>query len=157
MSQTSTDHRRRFLQRSIHAILAAIGSILGVIAGGSALSPGLARRRDGWIVAGPLGDLPDDAPLPATLRLEREDGYYRAGDRELVFLTRTRDGGVRALSSTCTHLGCRVAWDANGRVFRCPCHGGVYDAGGAVIAGPPPRPLAKLPARVEDGRVLVQL
>jgi Rieske Fe-S protein len=33
----------------------------------------------------------------------------------------------------------------------------VYDAGGAVIAGPPPRALASLPARVEDGRILVQL
>ncbi len=156
MSPTSPC-RRRFLQRSIHAVLAAIGSILAVIVGGSALSPGLARRRNGWIVAARLADLQSGTLVPATLRLEREDGYYRAIDRELVFLTRTEGGEVRALSSTCTHLGCRVAWDAGHRVFRCPCHGGVYDAGGAVIAGPPPRGLASLPARVEDGRILVQL
>ena len=47
--------------------------------------------------------------------------------------------------------------DAEAKVLRCPCHGGVYDTTGAVTAGPPPRPLARLMTRIEDGQVQVQL
>jgi Rieske Fe-S protein len=50
-----------------------------------------------------------------------------------------------------------VSWDARAREFACPCHGGRYNLTGAVEAGPPPRPLERLPARVEEGRVLVRL
>ena len=39
--------------------------------------------------------------------------------------------------------------------FICPCHGGVYAADGRVLAGPPPRPLAKVPLVVAGGRVTV--
>ena len=42
---------------------------------------------------------------------------------------------VRALSATCTHLGCQVRWDAKDK-FHCPCHGGVYGADGAVLETP---------------------
>ena len=31
---------------------------------------------------------------------------------------------VTALSSTCTHLGCRVSWNADEQALKCPCHGG---------------------------------
>ena len=35
--------------------------------------------------------------------------------------------------------------------FFCPCHGGVFDSAGNVVAGPPPEPIEKLPVKVEDG------
>ena len=69
----------------------------------------------------------------------------------------SREAEVIALDSTCTHLGCRVSWDAEAKLLRCPCHGGVYDTTGAVKAGPPPRALARLMTRIEDGQVQVQL
>ncbi|MFQ5672550.1 MAG: ubiquinol-cytochrome c reductase iron-sulfur subunit [Nitrospinales bacterium] len=46
-----------------------------------------------------------------------------------------------ALSSRCTHLGCRVHWKQDRKIFYCPCHGGVFDARGKVLKGPPPAPL----------------
>jgi cytochrome b6-f complex iron-sulfur subunit len=49
--------------------------------------------------------------------------------------------GFRAFSAACTHLGCLVKWDAGKNAFLCPCHGGVFDAEGRVVAGPPPTPL----------------
>ena len=69
------------------------------------------------------------------------------------------DKQVRAMSATCSHLGCQVHWDAKGKNFRCPCHGGVYDPAGKVVAGPPPRPLDVLDARVDTAgdTVLVRL
>jgi Rieske Fe-S protein len=78
---------------------------------------------------------------------------------ETVFLVWDGAESVRALSATCTHLGCRVSFDVEAGRFACPCHGGFYDAQGQVVAGPPPTPLASLDARVVADRdeVLVRL
>ena len=74
------------------------------------------------------------------------------------FLVWDGDKNIRAMSATCTHLGCQVQWDAKGKKFRCPCHGGVYAADGTVLEGPPPRPLQTIDARIEsDSSVLVRL
>lgn len=148
--------RRRFLSGVIAAVQTFIGATLGVVLGGSILSPGLARRAENWLNAGSLDDLVDDTPTPVTLRVAREDGYSQVVDRRVVFLVRSGDA-VTALSSTCTHLGCRVSWNAESQELRCPCHGGVFDRAGTVKAGPPPEPLARFETRIEDGRVMVQV
>jgi Rieske Fe-S protein len=95
------------------------------------------------------------APTPVTLRVSRQDGYTQTVERQVVFLVKSGEN-VTALSSTCTHLGCRVSWDGEAKQLKCPCHGGVYDRTGAVIAGPPPAPLATLMTRVEGNQVLIQ-
>jgi succinate dehydrogenase / fumarate reductase, iron-sulfur subunit len=149
--------RRRFLARTILAIHAAIAGTLTFILGGSILSPGFARRRETWLGAGVLGDLVDHEPTPVTIRVSRDDGYARIVERQVVFLVKTGDSAVTALSSRCTHLGCRVSWDASAGSLNCPCHGGAFDRTGGVIAGPPPAPLSALPTRIEGDRILVQL
>lgn len=53
-------------------------------------------------------------------------------------------GGFVALSAICTHKGCIVTWDEKRRVLACPCHAGLFDAFGNVLAGPPRRPLERL-------------
>jgi Rieske Fe-S protein len=62
-------------------------------------------------------------------------------------------GSVRMLSATCTHSGCLVTWQKQRSKFVCPCHGGTYDGQGAVVSGPPPRPLDQLPISVQNGNV----
>jgi len=52
-----------------------------------------------------------------------------------------RSTGLVAFSAVCTHLGCLVKWDPEGRRFLCPCHAAVFDENGAVVSGPPPAPL----------------
>jgi cytochrome b6-f complex iron-sulfur subunit len=47
-----------------------------------------------------------------------------------------------ALRLVCTHLGCTV--NITPREMVCPCHGSVFNHGGAVIEGPADRPLEKL-------------
>lgn len=61
----------------------------------------------------------------------------------------------RAFSKICTHLGCVVQWKADDQTFRCPCHAAVFDANGAVISGPAPRPLPRLKVEVSAGKVYV--
>ena len=65
----------------------------------------------------------------------------------MVYIDKDGDG-YRALSATCTHLGCRVRWDEASTQYRCPCHGGVFDRAGNVVAGPPPSGLTRLNVRV---------
>jgi Rieske Fe-S protein len=91
-----------------------------------------------------------------TLRVGRQDGFTEVVDRTVIYLVRSR-GQVRALHSTCTHLGCRTTYDRQSRTIKCPCHGGVYDIQGQVIAGPPPAALPELTTRIEDGHVMVQI
>jgi len=157
MGTDNEQGRRRFLSRIITAVQVAIGGTLGVILGGAAVGPALAGRDETWLAALPLGELPMDVPTPVVVGVPRRDGYTQVVEQRTVFLVRTGASDVRALDSTCTHLGCRVSWDSEYQELRCPCHGGVYDKTGAVKAGPPPAPLATLDTRVDSGRVLVRL
>jgi menaquinol-cytochrome c reductase iron-sulfur subunit len=148
--------RRRFLSRITNGIIGIIGAILGVIGGGAILSS-TARKQDDWTPASSLLDLPDNQPTPVTLTVSRLDGFREVIQRKTIFLVKTADAQVAAIDSTCTHLGCLVAWDAEAQVFRCPCHGGIYDRTGAVKDGPPPTPLSKIATRIDGERVLVQV
>jgi quinol---cytochrome c reductase iron-sulfur subunit, bacillus type len=149
--------RRRFLSGVIATIQGALGATLAFLLAGATAAPSFGTRRTNWWPAAPLDDLPEGEPIPVTIRVTREDGYNQVVDRQVVFLVKAGDTQVTALSSTCTHLGCRVSWDPDGQVLKCPCHGGVYDRTGAVKAGPPPSPLARIETRIEGNQVLVQL
>src|SRR6266508_1809871 len=70
-------------------------------------------------------------------------------------MVRKKSGEPVAFSAVCTHLGCIIQWERNNQDFLCPCHGGRFTVDGEVIAGPPPRPLDKLPFTVTSGIVTV--
>lgn len=153
----SPDGRRRhLLVRTITAVYAAIGATLAYVLGGATLAPSFAAHTPRWLEAAPLDRLDGAAPTPVTLRIARQDGYRQVVDRRVVYLSRA-GAGVRALDSTCSHLGCRTRYDAELRQFVCPCHGGAYDVDGRVVAGPPPAPLRRLETRLEGGRVYVRV
>jgi Rieske Fe-S protein len=62
-------------------------------------------------------------------------------------LIHLRSGQFAAYSSICTHAGCQVQFDPGTQEIACPCHGAVYDPNNsaAVIAGPAPSPLQRIP------------
>lgn len=85
------------------------------------------------------------------------NGYkvVSVGDRPVIVVN-TKTGGLKAFSAICTHLGCIVSWNERKSIIQCPCHDGFFNAStGAVISGPPPRPIASYELAVKDGRVLV--
>ncbi|HEY2743829.1 MAG TPA: FAD-dependent oxidoreductase, partial [Polyangia bacterium] len=99
------------------------------------------------------------APEPRlTLALADVTTAWRAlpqADGASIFVRKKGDDAtVEALDGRCSHMGCPVALDGAGG-FRCPCHGGCFDADGKPVAGPPKTPLAALVATRDGDRVLV--
>jgi Rieske Fe-S protein len=70
-------------------------------------------------------------------------------------LLRLNDTDVVAFSQKCTHLGCVVYYEAEHSRWHCPCHEGNFEAAtGAVISGPPTRPLGRIATEVRpDGTI----
>jgi cytochrome b6-f complex iron-sulfur subunit len=65
------------------------------------------------------------------------------------------DKGFIALSRVCTHLGCLLEYDRRKQRLICPCHAGSFDLDGAVISGPPPKPLTVIPLRIEGETIIL--
>lgn len=102
-----------------------------------------------------MEDFPIGEPQKVDLSIQVRDGWLTTTQRKSVWVVRHRGGGFTVFNSRCTHLGCMAQWKEGdrGEAFYCPCHGGVFNINGWVIAGPPPRPLDTLNYRVEDGEL----
>ena len=155
-AEIASDNRRGFLVRIIQTVHAGIGATLAFVVGGAVVAPSFSRREKLWLPAGTVPRLVDGVPTAVTLRIARSDGASETVDRRVVYLVKTSDE-LYALDSTCTHLGCRTKFNADSGHIECPCHGGVYDTRGNVVSGPPPTPLAQVPVRVEQDRIMVQV
>lgn len=149
--------RRRVLRAFVNGALTLLGAGVAAVVGRFAVAPRAAAQEQ-WFRAAALADLEPRTPTAAIVAVPRQDGWARVRANETVFLLWDGLTGVRAMSATCTHLGCRVRWDGGAERFKCPCHGGEYLANGVVAAGPPPRPLHALEVRItESGDVEVRL
>ena len=81
--------------------------------------------------------------------------------REIIFQNQpvviiNRPGkGYIALSRECTHLGCLVGYSKEKNQLICPCHAGMFDLEGNVLAGPAPNPLPRFPLEVTADTVIL--
>ena len=107
----------------------------------------LVRGRPGLSATQPIARV-DEIPVGAV----RPFQYPGAGGPCL--LLRPDERTFLAFGQKCTHLGCAVTPDADGRRLRCPCHDGLFDAAtGRPLAGPPRRPLQRVALETRDGVV----
>ena len=75
-------------------------------------------------------------------------------ERDPAILVRLGDRDVVAFSQKCTHLGCVVYYEAAEHRWHCPCHEGNFDARtGAVLSGPPPRPLGRIDVEIRNDTI----
>jgi Rieske Fe-S protein len=64
---------------------------------------------------------------------------------------------LNVMSNHCAHLGCPVRWFPDREEMLCPCHGGIYDINGGLLAGPPPQDLFKYAFEIrEDGGIYIR-
>lgn len=63
------------------------------------------------------------------------------------------DGVLHAVDDQCTHQQCSLSdGEVEGGAILCPCHFGRFDLRtGAVVEGPPPRPIRVWHATITDG------
>lgn len=154
---TDTEPRRSFLSR----LVLAGGALIGASMAGLAAAVATPRARVAaarWRPAASMFDLPPTGPFVATLTERQADGWHETRRESVVFIDKVGDE-YTALSATCTHLGCRVAWNPAESHYKCPCHGGVFSRTGDVVSGPPPRPLTRIPVRLnpETAEIEVEL
>jgi Rieske Fe-S protein len=117
----------------------------GLLAGTAAVAVGVFRRHG-------AGTSPP-VRVAGTLAPGQAVAFRYPGPEDRALAVRLADGRLAGYSAVCTHLACAVLWRAEEGRLECPCHDGVFDAAtGAVVAGPPPRPLPKVLLREEgDG------
>src|SRR4030095_7763018 len=80
---------------------------------------------------------------------------FKLGNKPGI-LIKTKEGELRALSATCTHLDCTVQFNKDENLIWCACHNGKYDLNGSNISGPPPKPLARFEVVVQKDEIFVK-
>lgn len=147
--------RRKFLTAGIAVISCGIAAGVGGAALTSIGAPAVTNKREGkWVDVCDGADLTPGEFTQFSLTYDARDGWLEGKIKQLVYVKAT-GGEILVLSATCSHLGCNVNYDEQTGGFKCPCHSGLYDATGRNISGPPPRPLQRLEAKIEDGRLKI--
>ena len=129
---------------------------LGVcLAGATAVAAAAAAYPVFRYLAPRSGQQGADKQVFATSDLPEGEAKFFEYAGSSAVLVKTKTGDIIVLSAVCTHLGCIVQWEKDKQDFLCPCHAGQYSADGTVLSGPPPRPLAKIPFTVANGKITV--
>jgi cytochrome b6-f complex iron-sulfur subunit len=64
---------------------------------------------------------------------------------------------VVALNPTCPHQGCLVDWQADKKLFVCPCHDSEFSPNGKVVKDPAEQDLPLYQAKIEGDTVWVKV
>jgi Rieske Fe-S protein len=144
------------MEIGIYAISGTITAVSGVAFARFAIGPSFKEQKSKWIEVELEGSQDEGSGFErVVLEYETKDGWLTDNARTLVYVKRVKEDKIIAISAGCTHLGCIVTWDEDQKIFKCPCHDGRYDADGKVISGPPPAPLKRHLAKIEDGRIFL--
>ncbi len=144
--------RRDFIKAATALIGGVIGVALGVPAIGYLVDPALrASAKEGWVPILKLEDVPVGKLIPFSFTRVQVNGWERTSTTFGGYVLRKSEDpkDMLILNSRCTHLGCTVNWKEDAQAFICPCHDAKFSKEGAVLDGPPPRPLD----RFEEFRV----
>jgi len=151
--------RRGFLQMTSAVAATVTAGLVGVPVVRALASPAVAKPPlDTWIkVADDVAVIDLGVPIRVDFVQTQDDAWITNRALNGVWLY-TEDGEkFKAYNGHCTHLGCGFMLAKDGKTFICPCHRGQFDVKtGAVLAGPPPRPLDVLETEVRDGAVFVK-
>jgi cytochrome b6-f complex iron-sulfur subunit len=110
-----------------------------------------------YLIPPKVSDLGSDSVVAGRIgELKPNSGkIFRFGSRPGI-LIHMANGQYRAMSATCTHLGCTVQYRTDLQQVWCACHNGHYDLNGRNISGPPPRPLELFDVQVRGDAIFVR-
>jgi cytochrome b6-f complex iron-sulfur subunit len=144
-NQSQTISRRRLITSLLgFSIVATVGGVLTPIIG-YLWPPGRASGARG-----------DRVEVGTAAEFPPNQGKVVPINDKPVIVVNTEQGGPKAFSAICTHLGCIVEWDENREIILCPCHDGRFSpVNGGIISGPQPAPLPELSLTVEGDKIYV--
>ncbi len=146
--------RRKLLGALVGVINVALGAaVLGPVVGFIA-SPLRNKPKGDWHPVLDESEIKIGETKEVSFAMQIRDGYMTTERKYTVFLRRY-ENTVLCFDPACTHLGCRIKHSEEQNRYLCPCHGGVFDADGKVVSGPPPKPLEQHPVKVQDGKVWI--
>ena len=148
--------RRSFVK----IITASLGSLMAAVVGLPAIqyfiSPALGKGDgDEWISLGSLDNYPLDTPTLFNFTIAKVNGWEKSSQSYGAYVIRKDGDDPVVLSDVCTHLSCRVYWDEETNEYVCPCHAAFFGINGAVISGPPPRPLDQYEIKIEENQLFI--
>jgi Rieske Fe-S protein len=156
---SATVGRRGFL-RWISGIAAAVSAaVVGVPVVRALASPAFAKPpADNWVkVADDIALLDIGVPIRLDFVSTLDDAWITSRALTGVWVYTDDGAKFKAYNGHCTHLGCGFTLSPDKKSFLCPCHRGQFDIKtGAVLAGPPPRPLDELEVQIRDSAVFVK-
>jgi thiosulfate dehydrogenase [quinone] large subunit len=161
--------RRTALRTGV--VAAALGALAVVLGGASAVA---ARLRGSTPSAGALGapspaattpsptatpsgspsGAPTGTPIARTAQVPTgtAQAFTDPVSGQPAYVVHSPTGPFEAFVAVCTHAGCTVTYQSG--AFVCPCHASTFDGvTGAVLSGPAPSPLPRLPVQVEGGTI----
>ncbi|MDA8235410.1 MAG: ubiquinol-cytochrome c reductase iron-sulfur subunit [Clostridia bacterium] len=147
--------RRKFLTTCLGLAGATMALTLGVPLIGYSISPALGKDKFEWIPITDVADLVTGQPVNVKYTYTKKDGWTQTQVKSLVWVVKKDENTYSVFDPRCTHLGCAYSWKEDDKSFFCPCHGGVFDLDGRVVAGPPPRPLDRYEYKVENGKLII--
>ena len=156
MDESNDLNRRQFVKVVLVSVATFMTAAIGLPAIAYLISPAAkTQAADIWIPLGPLENYPIGVPTLFTFTRTRVNGWEKTVNSYGVYVVRYNETDHKVFSNVCTHLSCRVNWREEPPDFHCPCHNGVFDIEGQVVAGPPPRPLDQYETKVEDGTLYI--
>jgi menaquinol-cytochrome c reductase iron-sulfur subunit len=147
--------RRSFLKWFIAGLGSLITLVLGGAGGGYFLSPLFRKSEEGWIDIGRTADFHPGTPTKVEYIERKRDAWVTTERRSSAWVLTSNGHDFTVFDPRCTHLGCPYRWNADQKLFMCPCHNGVFNLNGGVVSGPPPRPLDQYSVKVAGGRLLI--
>ena len=101
----------------VSVTVAFMGSVIGAVrpAGDRLLAfPGAqsSQASDAWIPLGPLENYPVGTPTLFSFTRTKVNGWEKTVNSYGVYVLRKTETETLVFSNMCTHLSCRVNWDA---------------------------------------------
>ena len=150
--------RREFVGGVAGLIGAIVSIVLGLPLIAYVISPALKKGGpQEWITLGPVSAVDPGQPTAFSFSTVKQVGWKHTRITHMVYAITDEGGDIAVLSDVCTHLSCKVRWHPEQSAFLCPCHSGVFDRQGNVLQGPPPRPLDRFEARVENDQLMISV
>lgn len=76
--------------------------------------------------------------------LKTDDACIVMKDGDRVGVYKDNEEKIYAVDTTCTHMGCELAWNSAEKSWDCPCHGSRFSVEGHVLNGPAVRNLRNI-------------